>query len=294
MPTNIDTSNIKVTTILELPDHNIDGSEYTLISYRNQNGETKSGRVPISELYSNGGNADTIDNKHVWTGTEQEYINEIELNGEDPNTIYFIKDMDITYIGPTGPKGPIGDTGDIGPAGPIGPIGPTGPTGDLGPTGPQGKKGDSGEKGKDGMAIKIKLADTTYHHDSGVVTLPTNKASGLVLLNESGKVNKNLIPEDILITDAETIDGYSIWVGNKDKYDTEIGTAENEDPSTIYFITDQETVNNPYISINDKFENLRTENKTLITAINELVNKVNRLESEILQLKTQLTNLTRE
>lgn len=245
----------------------------------------------------NADNADTVDFKHIWTGSEEQYLKLIEANGgkEDPDTIYFIEDMDASYIGPTGPRGlngsdgPTGPTGVMGPRGITGPTGATGDTGKTGPTGPKGSKGDTGDKGADGLAVSIKVGEKTYRHTSGTVTLPTNAANSLLLLDSSGKVSKNLLPSNIGSTDAETVDGYSIWAGTKDEYDAEIGDPSNEDASTIYFITNEETSNNPYISKNDEFENLKTANKTLVGAINELVNRINQLESEIETLKTKLT-----
>ena len=69
-------------------------------------------------------NADTIDGKHIWYGTQSAYDS---LN-KDPNTIYIIEDLELP-VGPTGEEGPKGNTGDPGPTGPTGATGPIGPTG---------------------------------------------------------------------------------------------------------------------------------------------------------------------
>jgi len=83
--------------------------------------------------------------------------------------------------GPVGPQGPQGEKGETGAAfvyemfteeqlADL--VGPQGPQGPIGETGPQGPKGDQGEPGKDGLPTTIKVGETTYTHENGIIALP--------------------------------------------------------------------------------------------------------------------------
>lgn len=83
--------------------------------------------------------------------------------------------------GPVGPQGPQGEKGETGAAfvyemfteeqlADL--VGPQGPQGPIGETGPQGPKGDQGEPGKDGLTTTIKVGETTYTHENGIIALP--------------------------------------------------------------------------------------------------------------------------
>ena len=88
---------------------------------------------------SNTGNADTVDGKHIWSGTQAQYDSLTKEN----NTIYMIEDLAIP-VGPTGATGPRGLTGDVGP---------------------------TGATGKDGLTTKVEVDGQTYEHINGTIIL---------------------------------------------------------------------------------------------------------------------------
>lgn len=177
-------------------------------------------KIEESFLPDNIKNADTVDDKHIWCGTEEEYLQEIAKNGgeDDPNTIYMIQDSTIK-LGPTGPRGFEG---------------PTGPTGQIGPRGENFKildryeseqllneahpdnnvNGDSylvesdlyvyfndsftniGPVNIDVMETpSIKIGENNFVAENKIFDIPSNVANGVVLLDEEGKIPSNLIPD---------------------------------------------------------------------------------------------------
>ena len=177
-------------------------------------------KIEESFLPDNIKNADTVDDKHIWCGTEEEYLQEIAKNGgeDDPNTIYMIQDSTIK-LGPTGPRGFEG---------------PTGPTGQIGPRGENFKildryeseqllneahpdnnvNGDSYLVGSDLYVYfndsftnigpvnidvmetpSIKIGENNFIAENKVFDIPSNVANGVVLLDEEGKIPSNLIPD---------------------------------------------------------------------------------------------------
>ena len=172
-------------------------------------------KIEESFLPDNIKNADTVDDKHIWCGTEEEYLQEIAKNGgeDDPNTIYMIQDSTIK-LGPTGPRGFEG---------------PTGPTGQIGPRGENFKildryeseqllneahpdnnvNGDSYLVGSDLYVYfndsftnigpvnidvmetpSIKIGENNFVAENKIFDIPSNVANGVVLLDEEGKNSK--------------------------------------------------------------------------------------------------------
>ena len=118
---NNPTTGIKATAVGEAEDYTDEkvGDLSNLVTTAKSN--TVAAINELKNTLEQGLDADTVDGKHIWSGTQAQYDSLTKEN----NTIYIIEDL-ATPVGPTGATGPRGLTGDVGPTGPIGPTGPTG------------------------------------------------------------------------------------------------------------------------------------------------------------------------
>lgn len=171
-------------------------------------------------------NSDTVDDKHIWCGTEEEY-NKLTNNGADEsaNTIYMIQDEYIA-IGPTGPRGPQGFSGITGPTGPQGANliikGMYKNESELNSAHPSGNLiGDAylinntelcvwngtafknvGVVSVANKAISVSINGDIYRPINDIVTLPTNCEGGILILSKNGKILNDMLPEefDVVLT----------------------------------------------------------------------------------------------
>lgn len=171
-------------------------------------------------------NSDTVDDKHIWCGTEEEY-NILTNNGADESadTIYMIQDEYIA-MGPTGPRGPQGLSGIAGPTGPQGANlaikGLYKTESELNSAHPSGnllgdtylvnnnemciwdgiKFNNVGVVSVANKATSVSINGDTYRPVNDVVTLPTNCESGILILDKNGKILNDMLPDefDLVLT----------------------------------------------------------------------------------------------
>lgn len=165
-------------------------------------------------------NSDTVDDKHIWCGTEEEY-NILTNNGADESadTIYMIQDEYIA-MGPTGPRGPQGLSGIAGPTGPQGANlaikGLYKTESELNSAHPSGnllgdtylvnnnemciwdgiKFNNVGVVSVANKATSVSINGDIYRPVNDVVTLPTNCESGILILDKNGKILNDMLPDE--------------------------------------------------------------------------------------------------
>lgn len=117
--------------------------------------------------------------------------------------------------GPEGPQGPQGDAGPMGPQGVAGVQGPQGPQGEMGPqgpvgpqgvpgvAGPQGPQGEMGPQGPAGSDATVSLTAGagivgTTIGSTGTIAVNVGTGAGQIpQLDNNGKLNKSVLPDDI-------------------------------------------------------------------------------------------------
>ena len=323
---NNPTTGIKATAVGEAEDY----TDEKVGDLSNLATAAKSNTVAaINELKNTleqGLDADTVDGKHVWSGTQAQYDSLTKEN----NTIYIIEDLAIPVgptgatgprgltgdvgptgaIGDTGPKGdtgaqgPTGSTGETGPTGATGPIGPTGPTGATGATGTTGAKGDTGATGPTGPTGPTGQPDYslvyTKEEIGNFTNLNTTDKSTLVAaINE---VKQTIQQQENVIFTINPND----WILNNETYEYDYNHGLNSLAIHVTFIdaSSGESVIETYVRIDANNIKITSDNNLALQVIlsasyfnmsgevNETVgNRLVMVENNIASLMQEINNI---